>query len=1620
MIVSGCESRIDEICTGAGNNVQKSPEVIKPKLIESKTAQISTINLEARPVSPKKVVKKAVEGSNVPQAKVKGKPGRPSLTDEEKAIKKAERKALKKKLLEEAAAAAALSAENAVESTSGDTVEKSSEGSGVKSNLEGNTNISVSGSQQSLLAESSQGPPKKKRGRPAGKNNTDQNRSPKVSIVGSTSGSRDDGEKKLPVSPRDSDKLIEKSKEKKDKKDKAKDVSSPRDQNAAVKTPKPVKGQPGDVEGEVDSNLTSSKSSKLRDGDKESKRPAKASRGSRKRSSGEITETSIGDSTPASSKRGKSKGHSASKDDALYGGVPRIRRSRSELRQSASIGEIFTSLTDIRKSYFAVQNVLRLQVGISGLNQEGLDNLNKKISNPLSVVTLPIPPSSEIATCLDIIELHSNRLNDTLLELYEYQVEQQRRSLLDKQRAEKEMLNSKTAVAQKGPSCTTNPAIESGESSKTKSEPGATAGASRVTASSSKRSCPGLDMGLRINIPLTTNGNGAEVTHQLSTVHVSSPITILKKFRNNSTPRHSAPLVPTSTVVSNASSASTNNICAKKTPIDVYKASLFLSPAEYTPFLQSNFTKARRANMVHVTAPVSAAVQDPRFTDHQLSFQRKDLERKRSTVTAEIRRRKISTLQAWESLGDRYLDVNHHWKHYTDHCGPKAVEERCTEQLGPRLRAVSAIASSSLNGNGSNGASDRDNSRSNPARFSSLRATSDIVRNDFDEEKRQQHQAMVELMKRRLEFGTADIPPMSTPWVQADSTVLPIPPVWPPTGMSIPDYATPNSDNSSVVGRVGDTTACKSASIDKGVAKSTSSDTLADHVTTGVISEKVTTDVSSLLLPSVPASSIVSDTESVKSSLIPSPSVDETTAVSEIKTEKTPSRPDVIAPETSCDKKEGDVKVGIMDTEGSLSEVAGEPTCLPKEQVPIQESNFPKFVGNVPDIVDFNGCRLTLDCRRQRCSQVPIGMACPPNCNCAKQVDKLERMSRVWSDMEKCIFVDKFMQFPKNFHKISSFLVNRSTRDCIKFYYDSKAIIPFKALLREFDNRKRSLKNNWSHTCQAALSVGGVIYSPQQQLDDKEPHCELPAGEAVFTAHANHPPYMAIAKGLETPDEYGQYREVCEDALVRRPPRPLTDFLVARRHWKRIYDAQSTAEVEKLYKAKKNTLIVGDSLYQSKVPQKWVYLHDDEYSVYNDNNSSSNQKWSSSDEATQQLYHCRMGGNQTVVYQHPPYTVPNGSSDENSNYLSTVNSARRKKSKKEGSLDTVSVFGGYGLGSEYLAYAPLPTATTVHAAKQRNISVKSSSACVWDSIYPLEYMGAHTKIQKEHPCRSRVPIAQAITKRMATTARSSRVVDSSRSRSRGKPKGEDKHSLNEGDHKTSSESSGEASQCSTVPAVSEKEIECKHSESTGGIEIPEKERHMIENSEASVSDVTRDEPVAARKTVAAVLERLAAAAAARNNCDADDDEDEESVEDALEESQQISKPKGHLCTPVISRSEESTVESYTGKKRPLPSDEENIEASSSTPVVVNAGDVILEGNVSTAVYSSVSHHKTDPTDPVSPPAKSVSEKKGNVESEIFISSDLSNTTQTKSAESSECSDEPPHKRPALSNADGLP
>lgn len=115
----------------------------------------------------------------------------------------------------------------------------------------------------------------------------------------------------------------------------------------------------------------------------------------------------------------------------------------------------------------------------------------------------------------------------------------------------------------------------------------------------------------------------------------------------------------------------------------------------------------------------------------------------------------------------------------------------------------------------------------------------------------------------------------------------------------------------------------------------------------------------------------------------------------------------------------------------------------------------------IPDML------LTEEERRARYfARVGNGQSCLAN-GIVKDWKKRERAQMIvnpWSDLEKCIFVDKFLQYPKNFARISFALSNKTSGDVIAFYYRTKKVVDYKALLREQQLRRRGAgsKNTWS------------------------------------------------------------------------------------------------------------------------------------------------------------------------------------------------------------------------------------------------------------------------------------------------------------------------------------------------------------------------------------------------------------------------------------------------------------------------------------------------------------------------------------------------------------------------------
>lgn len=118
---------------------------------------------------------------------------------------------------------------------------------------------------------------------------------------------------------------------------------------------------------------------------------------------------------------------------------------------------------------------------------------------------------------------------------------------------------------------------------------------------------------------------------------------------------------------------------------------------------------------------------------------------------------------------------------------------------------------------------------------------------------------------------------------------------------------------------------------------------------------------------------------------------------------------------------------------------------------------------------------------------------------------KEESLTNVWTDMEKCIFLDRFLQFPKDFRRIASFLRNKTTKDCVAFYYDSKQTVPYKGALKEHVMRRKRKGDYqvWDASIQAVVSVGGGVTA----VDDEEKPVSfsVPNSDLTFKTILLHP-----------------------------------------------------------------------------------------------------------------------------------------------------------------------------------------------------------------------------------------------------------------------------------------------------------------------------------------------------------------------------------------------------------------------------------------------------------------------------------------------------------------------------------
>ncbi|XP_064619549.1 protein PRRC2A-like isoform X2 [Lineus longissimus] len=106
---------------------------------------------------------------------------------------------------------------------------------------------------------------------------------------------------------------------------------------------------------------------------------------------------------------------------------------------------------------------------------------------------------------------------------------------------------------------------------------------------------------------------------------------------------------------------------------------------------------------------------------------------------------------------------------------------------------------------------------------------------------------------------------------------------------------------------------------------------------------------------------------------------------------------------------------------------------------------------------------------------------------------KERQLLNMWTEQEKEIFKEKFLQHPKNFGVIASYLERKSVTDCIQYYYLSKKNENYKQLLRKQSvKRRRQLQKQQPQ--QSQLQPTSILPRSSEETKDikEEPKAEEP------------------------------------------------------------------------------------------------------------------------------------------------------------------------------------------------------------------------------------------------------------------------------------------------------------------------------------------------------------------------------------------------------------------------------------------------------------------------------------------------------------------------------------------------
>ena len=86
------------------------------------------------------------------------------------------------------------------------------------------------------------------------------------------------------------------------------------------------------------------------------------------------------------------------------------------------------------------------------------------------------------------------------------------------------------------------------------------------------------------------------------------------------------------------------------------------------------------------------------------------------------------------------------------------------------------------------------------------------------------------------------------------------------------------------------------------------------------------------------------------------------------------------------------------------------------------------------------------------------------------------KFQNMWTDPEKDIFKEKFLQHPKNFGRIAQNLERKSVSDCVLYYYMTKKSVNFKQQLRQMAAAAR----------EEEVRQSGVMTRRQRRLQEQQ------------------------------------------------------------------------------------------------------------------------------------------------------------------------------------------------------------------------------------------------------------------------------------------------------------------------------------------------------------------------------------------------------------------------------------------------------------------------------------------------------------------------------------------------------